>query len=227
MNNIEEILNCVDDVGYFANNYIQHINIDVGWKQFSSYKFQDILLNYMHSIPYKKDVLVGLLPRQMGKTLLEIIYLIYYVTFNNHKNIIFCGYKGIVLDRIITNFLKSYEKLPEFLKKDIVKDDKHNINIGNNKISFVVANYVFDDDCEDEKIDLGIFDECFLNNGISKFEKIIILSTKNIKKESFGDNCYMVKINWWEHPYHDIEWKNSSVQNLTETVFGSEYDNRG
>ena len=108
MNNIEEILNCVDDVGYFANNYIQHINIDVGWKQFSSYKFQDILLNYMHSIPYKKDVLVGLLPRQMGKTLLEIIYLIYYVTFNNHKNIIFCGRTKIINPLINPNNQKFF-----------------------------------------------------------------------------------------------------------------------
>ncbi len=60
---IREIIKCKEDPIYFIKNYIHIVNLDKGLIKFDLYKFQEELINTLHT----KTRIVGKLPRQVGK----------------------------------------------------------------------------------------------------------------------------------------------------------------
>ena len=80
---IDEYKKCHDDVIYFIETYMKIVHIDHGVVPFHLYDYQKEVIKL-----YRDNRFVTLkFPRQSGKTITTVGYLMHYVLFNNHKNV--------------------------------------------------------------------------------------------------------------------------------------------
>ena len=196
----------------------------------------------------KKKFLIVLSPRQVGKTTVSAVYLTHYAIFNEHKTIAILANKEKTALEILSRIKMIYEGLPLWLQPGIVDGgwNKQSITLGNG--SRIIATSTASSAIRGYTINSLFLDEFafvppqiaeeFMNSvyptvSSGKTSKIIIVSTPNGMNHFYniwidairGKNSYFpVKINWWEVPGRDDNFKKEIIRNQGITSWNQEYN---
>jgi len=247
----KEFVKCMTDIIYFAEKYCHIVTLDEGKILIKFWNFQKRMIKAMHQTPkYKgeqKRHSIILSPRQVGKTTIAAIYLVHYALFNEDAKIAILANKERTAIEIMRRVKLVYENLPLWLQVGIKPGgwNKSTINLGNGTI--LIAASTASSAVRGETINLLYLDEfAFVPTNIAedfmssvyptitsgKKSKVIILSTPNGMNHYYQiwdkavkglNNYFPVKVNWWEHPDRNKEFKKSIIKDLGIITWNQEY----
>lgn len=239
---IDEYKKCRDDVIYFIQTYMKIVHVDKGVVPFMMYDYQKKVIKL-----YEKNRFVTLkFPRQSGKSITTVGYLLHYVLFNTHKNVGILANRARTARGILNRFRSSYRQLPFFLQSGVLEWNKGNVALENGCTVF--ADATSEAASRSESISLLILDEfAFVEN--TKAEefmksvyptitsgtttKVFIFSTPNgmnhfyklwtdAKEKRNGYIPYEIK--WDDVPGRDKKFKELTIANIGEDAWRQEFE---
>lgn len=229
---LQELVKCKDDPIYFINNYVKIINLDKGLVPFNLFPYQERMVKTLHDNRF----VIGKCPRQCGKTVTVVSYLLHQIIFNPDFTVAILANKEKTAREILSRLKLAYEHLPKWLQLGVIEWNKSSIVLENN--SKVLAYATSSDAIRGMSINILMLDEfAFLPNSIShQFmtsvyptvqsgtnTKIFIVSTPNgmnLFKAIWdlavsGMNQYApFSIHWSDWPGHDEDWKEKTIANM-------------
>jgi hypothetical protein len=193
----------------------------------------------------KKRHCIILMPRQQSKTTISAIYLLHYVIFNQDKTVILLANKEKTAIEILDKIKQMYENLPLWLQPGLREWNKKSIILGNN--SRIIASTTSSSSIRGYTVNCLFLDEFafvpqnqadeFMNSvyptiSTGKTAKIIIVSTPKGMNHFYdiwnnavkGKNQYFpIKVNWWEHPDRNDEFKRNIIRDRGVSFFAQEF----
>jgi len=228
----KEYVKCTYDPIYFIKKYIKIISLDHGLIPFKLYDYQ---VNFITALHENRRVL-GMFPRQHGKTTTVAAYLVWYLIFNDSKTVAILANKASAAREIMSRMQLMIEGLPKWLQQGVVEWNKGSIKFENNSAAFTAAtsssgirgksvNFLYID--EAAIIPNTVADEFFTATyptiSAGKTTKIVLTSTplglnhfwKFWTEAEQGINGFKpVRVEYWEHPEHDEKWAKEQEQLL-------------
>ena len=110
--NILELKRCMADQIYFMENYIKVTHPVLGAVPFKLYEYQHEMINAMHN--HRSTIL--LCSRQMGKTTLAAMYILWFALFNKDKKCVIASKQMSHATEIMDRIKFAYEELPSWIK---------------------------------------------------------------------------------------------------------------
>jgi len=238
---IDEFKKCRNDVIYFIERYMKIVHIDRGVIPFNMYEYQKKVIEL-----YRDNRFITLkFPRQSGKTITTVGYMLHYLIFNEHKTIGILANRAKTARGILSKLKQSYRQLPKFLQSGVVEWSKGSIVLENGCVAF--ADATSESASRSESISLLILDEfAFVdNNKAEEFmksvyptissgteSKIFVFSTPNgmnhfyklwidAKEKRNGYTPYEIK--WSDVPGRDEEFMKQTIANIGEDAWRQEY----
>lgn len=228
---LAEIKKCAKDIIHFANHYCT-VMTDEGYMKITLRPYQEKVLRSYQNNRWN----IFLAPRQIGKTITSSIFLTWYLLFHFDKNVLLMSNKGATTKEIMDKIKAIVEGLPFFLKPGVLKkdvmtmifDNKCRI-IGQNTtktggIGFTIHLLFIDEFAHiPEGIKKTFYENVYPTLSSSKISRVIITSTPNgfdlfhdlYTAAVDGTNEYTaMRVDWWEVPGRDEEWKNREIANL-------------
>lgn len=239
---LDEFIRCSKDPVYFARKYIKIVNVDRGLIPFDMWGFQENMINTFHT----ERFVICKLPRQSGKTVSVVTYLLHYLLFNENVNVAILANKSAMSREILGRMQLSFEYLPAFLKQGVVEWNKGSIEFANG--SRALADATSGSSVRGRSFNIIFLDEfAFVPNNISEAffmstyptissgqtTKVIIVSTPNglnlfykmwtdaIQKRSLYKP---IEIHWSDVPGRDQKWKEETIRNTSEEQFRQEFE---
>ena len=215
---IEEWKHCAGDVVYFAEKYCQLMTPE-GIKKVTLRDYQKRYLEFLS----KNRLTIYLAARQVGKSVITSIYVLWYILFNFDKNALVIADIRKHAVEILDKAKKIFYEVPYFLKPGVYKWNEAEIVFDNGcrimaSATTITAaiSYTFHEIIWDEAAHLAHnIQEKFYNNLFPTITaakaSLRISSTQNgynlfyrlYKAAEAGDNDYKAfKTDWWEVP----EW---------------------
>ncbi len=249
---LEEYFKCAEDIIHFAQEYFYIVSIDEGKHKINLFDFQKKALKVFTSdtINGKRNAIV-LMPRQMGKSTMSSVYLLHFMLFNKDKTIAVLANKETAAQEVLRRVKGAYAMLPLWMQQGIVKWNEKSIELENGMR--MIAATTSSDSISGETVSLLYLDEFakvkphvaeeFITATLpvvssGKTSKVIIVSTPlgmnhfysywkgaNEKNPDFANNFFPIKVNWWEHPERDEEWKIDVLKTFNNNIakFNQEY----
>lgn len=238
--NVAEYAKCMKDPIYFITKYVKIISLDHGLIPFKLFEYQIKFINEIHN----NRRVIGLFPRQHGKTTCVAAYLCWYIIFNNDKTVAILANKAAAAREIMSRLQMMYESLPKWLQHGIKEWNKGSIKLSNKTTAFTAAtsssgirgksvNLLYVD--EAAIIPNGVADEFFTATyptiSAGETTKIVLTSTplgmnffyKFWKEAVENINGFVpVRVDYWEHPDHDEKWADEQRQLLGELKYNQE-----
>ena len=238
---IIEFLKCKDDPVYFAENYIKIVNVDDGLVSFNMYPFQRKLIKNFHNHRFN----ICKMPRQVGKSVTTVSYLLHYIVFNDNVNIGILANKASTSRELLGRLQLSYENLPKWMQQGIVSWNKGSLELENG--SKIVAASTSASAVRGMSFNIIFLDEfAFVPNHIAdeffasvyptissgKSTKVIIVSTPKGMNHFYrmwhdaerGKNDFIAtEVHWSEVPGRDEKWKEQTIANTSEEQFRAEH----
>ena len=239
---ILEYQKCMQDPAYFARTYIKIISLDEGLVPFDLYPYQEKMFNHFNDNRFS----IVLACRQSGKSISSVVYLLWYAVFHPEKTIAILANKGAVAREMLARITLALENLPFFLQPGCKALNKGSIEFSNN--SKIIASATSGSSIRGLSINLLFLDEfAFVENdaqfytstypvvSAGKDTQIIITSTAN----GIGNVYHKLwegavqktndfkpfRVDWWDVPGRDDEWKRQTVSNTSELQFEQEFGN--
>lgn len=241
---MEEIKKCSKDIIYFADKYCYAMT-DFGVKKIDLRGYQKNLLKHY------QDNRFGAVcaSRQCGKTVTSAIFLTWYLCFNIDRNAVIVANKAITMKEIIDKLKVVMDHIPYFMKPGIVVDNVESLKFDNGcrlngfatsktpALGFTVHLLYADEFAHiPANIVEPFYKSIYPTLSSSNISRIIITSTPNGLNKFYeiyngaitGQNEYKAfRVDWWEVPGHDEEWKHKETLNLgSEEAFNQEYGNQ-
>jgi len=167
--------------------------------------------------------------------------------FNSDKLIAILANKASIAGEIFQKVRIAYERLPYWMQVGVVEWQKTSCTLENGSKCFSVAttedgirgltcNVLFLDEFAFVKRGIadGFFTSVYPTISASKESKIIMVSTPNglnhfhniwqkavAKKNTFAP----FRVDWWEVPGRDEQWKIETIRNMGQVKFNQEYGN--
>lgn len=107
-----ELRRCTRDPIYFMENYIRVVHPKKGSVPFMLYDFQKRMVDAVHN---NKDVVI-LASRQLGKTTVIAMYILWFTLFNKDKTCIIASKNMEHAVEIMSRIKFAYEELPNWIK---------------------------------------------------------------------------------------------------------------
>jgi len=239
---INEYAKCLKDPVYFARNYIKVISLDDGLVPFDLYPYQEKMFNHFNENRFS----IVLACRQSGKSISSVVYLLWYAIFNPEKTIAILANKGATAKEMLGRVTLALENLPFFLQPGCKALNKTSIEFSNNSriissstssssIRGFSANLIFLDEFAFVQNDAEFYTSTYPVISSGKDTKIIITSTANGLGNQFHklwegavqdiNNFKPFRIDWWDVPGRDENWKRETIANTSELQFNQEYGN--
>ena len=241
----EEVLEykkCMESPVYFARKYVKVISLDQGLVPFDLYPYQEKMFNHFANNRFS----IVLACRQSGKSISSVVYLLWYALFHPEKTIAILANKGAVAREMLARITLALENLPFFLQPGCKALNKGSIEFSNN--SKIIAAATSGNSIRGLSINLLMLDEfAFIENdgqfytstypvvSSGKDTQIIITSTANGVGNVFHKlwegavtetNEYKAfRVDWWDVPGRDDQWKATTVANTSELQFEQEFGN--
>lgn len=239
---ILEYQKCMRNPAYFARTYIKIINLDEGLVPFDLYPYQEKMFKHFNDSRFS----IVLACRQSGKSISSVVYLLWYAVFHPEKTIAILANKGAVAREMLARITLALENLPFFLQPGCKALNKGSIEFSNN--SKIIASATSGSSIRGLSINLLFLDEfAFVENDAQfytstypvvssgKDTKVIITSTAN----GIGNVYHKLwegavqktnefkpfRVDWWDVPGRDEEWKRQTVSNTSELQFEQEFGN--
>ena len=239
---IEEYKKCMVDPVYFAENYIKIVSLDHGLVPFKLYPYQQEMFEHFNSNRFS----IVLACRQSGKSISSVVYLLWYAVFHPEKTIAVLANKGSTAKEMLARITLALENLPFFLQPGCKALNKTSVEFSNN--SRIIAAATSSSSIRGMSINLLFLDEFAFVDNDSEFytstypvissgqnTKIIITSTANGIGNIFHklwegavqstNNYKPFRIDWWDVPGRDEQWKRETIANTSELQFKQEYGN--
>tara|TARA_R100000808_G_C2155553_1_gene168644 strand:- start:41399 stop:43177 length:1779 start_codon:yes stop_codon:yes gene_type:complete len=242
---INELKKSKRNILYFAENFFYIVNLDRGRERIGLYKCQKRVLRSL-----RDNRFVSLLAsRQIGKTTLMTIYCLWIACFQEDQRILIVANKEQTAINIFKRVRLAYEMLPNHLKPGVVEYGKTAMALDNGSsigISTTSSDAGRGDSCNVLVLDeLAFIDDHLVQDfwrsvypiiSSSKKSKIFIASTPNGTENLFHEiytnaekgesNWKAERVDWWEIPGRDEEWKEETMKSLGSVeAFSQEFGN--
>jgi hypothetical protein len=246
---ISEWVKCHNDPLYFLDNYYWIVDLDKGLIPIELWDFQKDLINHIHNNRFS----LVLASRQVGKSIITIGYILWYILFNNHKEIAVLSKTAAAASEIMGKLKRAYIQIPQWLAQNVVGWAGTSISLENgchvssqatteNAGRSASANILFLDEFAfvPPNIANKFYASAYPVISNSKTSKVIICSTPNghnhfyvlYDKAKKHENSYKeFIIHWKQVPGRTEEWKKETIANLAledgvdgEAKFAQEYD---
>lgn len=243
---VVEIERCKKSLLYFASNYFYIIDPDEGKKVIPLFDYQKRLLQSFDEHRFN----IVLSSRQSGKTTVATALALHEACFKDHKNVVIVANKEETAKNIFKRVRLAYLELPNWLKPGIKKWGDTGLELANGssiEISTTTGNaargktinlLLLDELAfiEPESIVEDFWRSVYPTISRAKTSRILITSTPNgvgnlfhrlyigaTKKEN---RFHYERIDWWEVPGRDEEWKKEQIKDLgSYESFAQEYGN--
>ena len=238
---MDEFKRCKKDIIYFANKYVKVMQ-EHGIDNITLYEYQeDMLRNYQAE---RYNIVVG--SRQIGKTVVAGIFLVWYLIFHYDKNIMLAGNKGMTAKEILDKAKMVIQNLPFFLKPAMTVWNQFSIASDANSrilattttdkaaIGFTIHLLFLDEFAHvRQNIQRSFYDNIYPVVSAGKNTKIILTSTPNgydlfqeiFDKSMKGKNEYIsMEIPWWKVPGRDEDWAAGQIANMGEEAFNEQFN---
>jgi len=239
---IEEYKKCMVDPVYFAEKYGKVISLDEGLVPFVLYPYQKEMFKHFEDNRFS----IVLACRQSGKSISSCMYILWYALFHPTKTIAVLANKGATAREMLARITLALENIPFFLQPGTRALNKGSIEFSNN--SRIIAAATSGSSIRGLSINLLFLDEfAFVEDAATfytstypvvtagKKTKVIITSTANGVGNQFhkiyesavqGTSEYKpFRVDWWDVPGRDKEWKKQTISNTSELQFQQEYGN--
>lgn len=238
---IMELRRCRKDPIYFMEKYVKVQHPTKGAVPFVLYEYQKEMVMAIHE---NKDTIL-LCSRQMGKTTVAAMYILWFATFNKAKRCVIASKAMAHAVEIQSRVKFAYEELPEWLKCGCTFYNRTSIEFDNKSVIICEAtsektgrgsspSIIFLD--EIAFISRRIQDEMWssLTPALSTGGKFVITSTPNGDSDLFatlwrgansGLNSFKpLQFLWWQHPDRDKEYYDEMRGKLGEIKTRQELD---
>jgi hypothetical protein len=238
---ILELRRCKKDPIYFMEKYIKVQHPTKGAVPFVLYEYQKEMVLAIHE---NKDTIL-LCSRQMGKTTVAAMYILWFATFHKAKRCVIASKAMAHAVEINSRVKFAYEELPEWLKAGCTFYNRTSIEFDNKSVIICEAtsektgrgsspSIIFLD--EIAFISRRIQDEMWgsLTPSLSTGGKFVITSTPNGDSDLFatlwrgamsGQNSFKpLQFLWWQHPDRDEKYYKEMVGKLGEVRARQELD---
>jgi len=237
---IKEIVKCGQDPVYFINNYAKISHPLKGLIPFTTYPFQDDLLESYND--YRFNVILK--ARQLGISTITAAYIVWLLLFYRDKNVLVVATKFQTAANLVKKVKGIMQNVPSFLKIAEIKID--------NRTSFVLTNgsevkaaSTSGDAGRSEALSLLVIDEAGHVDGLddlwtglyptlSTGGRCITLSTPNGVGNWFHKTCTEAEQNindfhlsvlpWDVHPERDLEWYEKETRNMSARQIAQELE---
>ena len=239
---LKEYIRCMNDPAYFARKYVKVINLDQGLVPFDLYPYQEKMFSHFNENRFS----IVLACRQSGKSISSVVYILWYAIFKPEQTIAVLANKGSTAQEMIGRITLALENLPFFLQPGCKSLNKKSIEFSNN--SRIVSSATSGSSIRGMSVNLLFLDEfAFVDNDArfytstypvvtsGKSTRVIITSTANGIGNVFhkiwegavqNTNDYKpFRVDWWDVPGRDEEWKAQTVANTSELQFDQEFGN--
>lgn len=237
---LEEYIRCKQDPIYFIKNYVKIISLDRGLIPFELFEYQERFILSMHD----NRRVIGMFPRQMGKTTTAAAYIVWYLLFNDDKTVAILANKAAAAREIMSRVQLMIENIPKWLQQGVVEWNKGSIAFENNSKAFTAAtsssgirgrsvNFLYVDECA--IISNTVADEFFtatyptISAGVTT--KIVLTSTPLglnhfwkfwVEAEQGINGFKPTRVEYWEHPERDEKWASEQRQLLGDLKYRQE-----
>lgn len=239
---VREYKKCMGDPAYFARTYLKVISLDKGLVPFTLYDYQDQMFSHFNDNRFS----IVLACRQSGKSISSVGYLLWFACFHPEKNIAILANKGATAREMLSRVTLMLENLPFFLQPGCKALNKGSIEFSNNSKILAAAtsgssirglsiNLLFLDEFAFVENDSQFYTSTYPVVSSGKDTKVIITSTANgignvyhkiWEGASQGTNEYKgFRVDWWDVPGRDEEWKRQTIANTSELQFDQEFGN--
>lgn len=238
---ILELKRCKNDPIYFMEKYVKVQHPTKGSVPFVLYPYQKDMIKAIHE---NKDTIL-LCSRQMGKTTVAAMYILWFATFHKAKRCVIASKAMSHAVEIQSRIKFAYEELPEWLKAGCTFYNRTSIEFDNKSVIICEAtsektgrgsspSIIFLD--EIAFISRRIQDEMWgsLTPALSTGGKFIITSTPNGDSDLFatlwrgaqaGMNSFKpLQFLWWQHPDRDKKYYDEMVGKLGQVRARQELD---
>ena len=230
---IKEMKKCKDNILYFAEKYFYIINLDRGRETIDLHPCQKRVMRKMRDNRF----FILLASRQIGKSTLMTIYILWYACFMDDQRVLLVANKEATAIEIFQRVRMAFEELPIWLKPGVKEYGKTSMTLDNgSRIGITTTTGTA---ARGQSVNLLIIDECaFIESHLveefwksvfpiitsSKKSKVFICSTANgtgnlfhklydgAEKEENGWGYD--KIMWHEVPGRDEKWAAVTKQAL-------------
>ena len=239
---LQEYIKCMNDPAYFARTYLKVIHLDKGLVNFDLYPYQEKMFDHFNENRFS----IVLACRQSGKSISSVGYILWYAIFKPEQTIAVLANKGATAREMLSRITLMLENLPFFLQPGCKALNKGSIEFSNN--SRIVAAATSGSSIRGMSVNLLFLDEfAFVENAAEFYtstypvvssgttSRVIITSTANGLGNIYhklwegavqGTNEYKpFRVDWWDVPGRDEEWKRQTVSNTSELQFDQEFGN--
>src|SRR6056300_567454 len=239
---IKEYIKCSQDPVYFCKTYLKVISLDEGLVPFKLYPYQEQMFHHFRDNRFS----IVLACRQSGKSISSVGFLLWFAIFHPEKTIAILANKGATAREMLSRVTLMLENLPFFLQPGCKALNKRSIEFSNN--SRIVAAATSGSSIRGMSVNLLFLDEfAFVENAAEfytstypvvsagKDTKVIITSTANGLGNIYhklwegavqGTNEFKpFRVDWWDVPGRDEEWKRQTISNTSELQFDQEFGN--
>lgn len=238
---ISEILKCRKDIVYFAETYV-YLKTENGLKHIKLRPYQKRMLAAMQNNRW----LIELASRQIGKTTTVAIFFAHFTIFNTDKTAAIIAQRDQIAAEVFRKVKSIIQYLPFFMKPGCLKFNRTSYAFDNGCNALFRPASI--DAMQGYTLDLIFWDEAayvrntqareFWNNiyptlSSMSNSRVIICSTPNGRNLFWelwnnaieGKNYFAtVRVDWWEVPGRDEEWKQREIANLgSEAAFAQQY----
>ena len=239
---ILEYKKCMESPVHFIENYIKIISLDEGLVPFGLYDYQEDLINHFDENRFS----IILACRQSGKSITACAFLVWYLLFQPEQTIAILANKGSTAREMLARITTMLEHVPFFLQPGTKVLNKGSIEFEND--SRIIASATGANSIRGLSVNLLYLDEfAFVENAEQFYtstypvvtsggkSKVIITSTAN----GIGNMYHKLyegaiqehneyrhfKVNWWDVPGRDEDWKSMTIANTSELQFEQEFGN--
>ena len=239
-NNILEYARCMKDPVYFIKTYVKIISLDEGLIPFRLFDYQIRFIQSLHN----NRRIIGLFPRQMGKTTVVAAYLVWYLIFNEDKTVAILANKASAAREVMSRLQLMYENLPKWLQHGIKEWNKGSIKLANNSNAFTAAtsssgirgksvNFLYIDEAAiiPSTVADDFFTATYPTISSGQTTKIALTSTPLgmnffykfwTEAEQNINGFIAVRVHYSEHPKRSEKWAKEQLELLGELKFNQE-----
>ena len=237
---LDELIKCQQDPIYFIEHYCKIVSLDKGEILFKLYDCQK---DKVKAILDNRFVL-NMESRQSGKTQTASACILWYVVFNDSKNVAILANKAAAAREVLSRVRYMYERLPKWMQHAVITYNKGDIELENGSKVFtaatsssavtgkscswvhideaaLVANNVAEDFMTSAwpTISSGTTTKFTMSTtprGYNHFYKIWTDSENGLNK------FIRIRIDWWQIPWRDEKWLAEQRSVLGELKFNQE-----
>jgi len=239
---LREYKKCMEDPVYFAETYVKIMSVDYGTIPFTLYGFQKEMVESFRNNRFS----ICKLPRQCGKSTTSVAFILWYILFNQGKNVGILANKGELAQELLGRLQLAYESLPFWLQQGVDTYNKRSINLENG--SRVIATSSSGSAARGMSFSLIFLDEfafvpphdaedffrsVYPTISSGSDTKMIVVSTpkgmnhfyKMWMEAQEGRSAFKpIEINWWDVPGRNEDWKQQQIANTSEDQFRQEFE---